>query len=73
MGFKVASRVRDLSGTMLCEAFGTEERCRSALARLCWGEGGLRPSGLGHRGHCFPTRRPLDHRMGPVVAHCAEL
>ena len=72
MGFKVASRVDGLSGATFREAFGTEEQCRSALARPCWGEGFVCP-GCGHRGHCFPTCRPLDHRMGPVVAHCAEL
>ena len=59
-----------LSGAAFREAFGTEEQCRSALTRLCWGEGFVYPGG-DHRGHCFPTRCPLDHRMG--VAYCAEL
>ena len=58
MGFKVASRVRGLSDAEFREAFGTEEQCRSALARLRWGDGFVCP-GCGHRGHCFPTRRPV--------------
>ena len=58
MGFKVASRVRGLSDAAFREAFGTEEQCRSALARLRWGEGFVCP-GYGHRGHCFPTRRSV--------------
>ena len=38
------------------EAFGTEEQCRNALARLRRRDGFVRP-GCGHRGHCRPTRR----------------
>ena len=58
MDFKVASRVRGLSDAAFREAFGTEEQCRNALARLRWRDGFICP-GCGHRGHCRPTRRPL--------------
>ena len=34
MGFTVASRVRGLSDEGFRAAFGTEDQCRSALARL---------------------------------------
>ena len=46
MGSKVASRVRGLSD----EAFDTEDQGRSALVRLRWPDGFVRPS-CDHRGH----------------------
>ena len=58
MGFKVASRVRGVSDAAFREAFGTEEQCRSTLARLRWRDGFVCP-GCGHRGHCRPARRSL--------------
>ena len=56
--FGVASWVRGLRDAAFREAFGTEEQCRAALARLRWGDGFACP-GCGHRGHCFPSRRPV--------------
>lgn len=50
MGLEVASRVRGLSAAAFRGAFGTEELCR--------GDGFVCPGG-GHRGHCFPARRPV--------------
>ena len=58
MKLKVASRVRGLSDAAFREAFGTEEQCRSTLARLRWRDGFVCP-GCGHRGHCRPARRSL--------------
>ena len=44
MGFKIASRAQGLSDTAFREAFGTEEQCRAALARLRWRNGFICPS-----------------------------
>ncbi len=56
MGFKVASRVRGLSDEAFRQAFGTEEKYRSALVRLRWPDGFVCRS-CGHRGHCVLGRR----------------
>ena len=58
MGFKVASRVRGLSDEAFREAFGTEEKCRTALVRLRWPDGFVCPC-CGHHGHCVLAGRGL--------------
>ena len=67
MGFKVASRVRGLSDA----AFGTEEQCRAALARLCRGDGFACP-GCGH--HTGTAFRRADRSISATStrSHAAQ-